>query len=107
MTQYALKVLITAALVVAVSEASKRSTFLGGMLASLPLVSLLAIIWLYLDTRDAGKVVALSTSIFWLVLPSLVKMKLAFPLSFGVATALMLASYGAMVFVLKKWGVNL
>jgi len=116
MTQYVLKVLITAALVVVVSEASKRSTFLGGLLASLPLVSFLAMIWLYLDTKDAGKVAALSTSIFWLVLPSLVlflalpalvKMKFSFHLSFGLATALMFVSYGAMVLVLKKCGVNL
>ena len=116
MTQYVLKVLLSAVLFVAVCEVSKRSTFLGGLLASLPLVSFLALIWLYLDTKDAGKVAALSTSIFWLVLPSLVfffalpalvKMKFSFALSFGLATALMLASYGVMVVVLKKCGVNL
>lgn len=72
MTQYVVKVLITAALIVAVSEVSKRSTFLGGLLASLPLVSFLALLWLYLDTKDTAKVAALSTSIFWMVLPSLV-----------------------------------
>ena len=41
-------------------------------LASLPLISLLAFMWLYLDTGDVEKVVALSRGIFWLVLPSLV-----------------------------------
>ncbi len=116
MTQYVVKVLITAALVVAISEVSKRSTMFGGLLASLPLVSFLALLWLYLDTKDAGKVAALSTSIFWLVLPSLVfflalpalvKMKFGFQLSFGLAAALMFASYGVMVFVLKRCGVNL
>ena len=105
MTQYVIKILVTAALVVAASEAAKRSTLLGGLIASLPLTSFLALLWLYFDTKDAGKVAALSTSIFWLVLPSLVffvalpalvKMKFSFPLSFGLATALMLACYGVI-----------
>ncbi|HKS36440.1 MAG TPA: DUF3147 family protein [Verrucomicrobiae bacterium] len=103
MTQYLIKVVLTAGLIVAVSEISKRNTFFGGLLASLPLVSFLAMIWLYFDTRDAGKIAALSTSIFWLVLPSLVfflalppllKLKLNFYLSFALATALMLVCYG-------------
>lgn len=55
-----------------VSEVSKRSTMLGGLLASLPLASYLAMIWLWIDTRHTAKIAALSTSIFWLVLPSLV-----------------------------------
>jgi hypothetical protein len=116
MTQYVIKILLTTALVVAVSEVSKRSSFFGGLLAALPLVSFLAIIWLYFDTKDAGKVASLSTNIFWLVLPSLaffvalptlLKMKFTFPLSFALATLLMLACYGAMLVVLKKFGVNL
>ena len=37
----------------------------------MPLVSVLAMIWLYMDIRDVQKVAALSTSIFWLVIPSL------------------------------------
>jgi hypothetical protein len=116
MTQYIIKVLLSSVLIVAVSEISKRNSFLGGLLASLPLVSFLALIWLYLDTRDAAKVAALSHSIFWLVLPSLVffvalppllKMKLNFSLSMSLATALMLAAYGAMLLILKKIGITL
>ena len=62
-----LKVAISAALIVGISEIFKRSSFLGGLLASLPLTSLLAFVWLYRDTRDTAKFAALSTSIFWLV----------------------------------------
>ena len=112
MTQYVVKILITTALVVAVSEVSKRSTLIGGLLASLPIVSLLAIIWLYIDTKDAGKVAALSTSIFWMVLPSLVfflalpplllKAKLNFYLSCGLATGLMLVCYGVVLAMFKR-----
>jgi hypothetical protein len=59
-------------LVLAISEIARRSSFAGALLASIPLVSVLAIIWLYVDTKDVAKVSALSTSVFWLVLPSLV-----------------------------------
>ena len=72
MVYYAVKVLISAGLVVLVSELAKRSTLAGAVLASIPLVSVLAMIWLYVDTRDAAQVAALSRSVFWLVLPSLV-----------------------------------
>jgi hypothetical protein len=116
MTQYIIKVFLSAVLIVAVAEISKRSSFLGGLLASLPLVSFLALIWLYLDTKDTAKVARLSASIFWLVLPSLVffvalpsllKLKMNFYACFGMATALMLGCYGVMLVALKKFGVNL
>ncbi|HEY0663499.1 MAG TPA: DUF3147 family protein [Thiobacillaceae bacterium] len=71
MGQYVLKVALSALVIVAVTEIAKRSTLAAAALASLPLTSLLAFVWLYLDTGDAQKVAALSGSIFWLVLPSL------------------------------------
>jgi hypothetical protein len=71
-SQYLTKIVVTALLVVVISEVSKRSTFVGALLASLPIVSVLAMIWLYNDTRDAMQVAALSKSVYWLVLPSLV-----------------------------------
>ena len=53
------------------SEISKRTSFWGGLIASLPLTSILAIVWLYIDTNDKLKVANLSTNIFWFVIPSL------------------------------------
>jgi len=111
MTQYIIKIAISAAIIVAVSEVSKRSSFIGGLLASLPLTSFLAMLWLYHDTKDAAKVAALSHSIFWLVLPSLVffvalpallKTGLNFYAAFAAATGIMLACYGLMLLILKK-----
>ena len=111
-----LKFAISAALIVGISEVAKRSSFLGGLLGSLPLVSLLAFVWLYRDTRDTAKVAALSTSIFWLVLPSLglfialpvlLKRGVSFYPALGAAVAVMLMGYGAMVFVLTKLGIKL
>lgn len=69
--QYFIKTGLSAMIIVAISEVSKRNTLLGGILASLPLVSILALCWLYLDTKNPAKVADLSISIFWMVLPSL------------------------------------
>lgn len=116
MSYFILKFSISAALIVAVSEVSKRSSFLGGLFASLPLVSVLAMIWLYRDTRDTGKVAALSTSIFWLVLPSLalfvalpflLKRGFTFWPSLALGVGAMLACYGATALALNKFGIKL
>jgi hypothetical protein len=112
----ALKVLLTAVLVVAISETAKRSTLFGGILASLPLTSLLAFIWLYLDTGNTARVASLSNSIFWYVLPSLV-LFIALPLflargmdfwlSLAIASALTFVAYAAMTSMLARFGVTL
>ena len=115
MTQYIIKTLISAVIIVAVAEISKRSSLIGALLASLPIVSLLAMLWLYLDTKDAAKVASLATGIFWLVLPSLslfitlpmlLRAKVNFYLSLGASVVVMLACYGTMLFILKKFGVK-
>ena len=78
MTYYLIKLSITCALVVLISEIARRSSLAGAILASVPIVSVLAMVWLYLDTRDVGQVNELSRSIVWLVIPSLV-MFIVFP----------------------------
>ena len=116
MTYTILKFAISAAILVAVAEISKRSSLMGGLLASLPLTSLLAFMWLWRDTHDSAKISALSTSIFWLVLPSLVlfvvlpvllKRGITFWPSRGISVTAMLACYGVMVWALQKAGVRL
>lgn len=112
----ALKVLITAALVVAISEAGKRSSALGALLASLPLTSLLAFVWIYGETGDTAKIAQLSQSIFWYVLPSLV-LFLALPVllsnglgfwpSLALASTLTFIAYLAMIWLLGRFGIAL
>lgn len=72
MWYYWVKIAVSAAFIVLVSEIAKRSSLVGALIASLPLVSLLAFVWLYYETRDTVKIARLSVDIFWLVLPSLV-----------------------------------
>jgi hypothetical protein len=111
----AIKVLLTAGLVVLISEIAKRSSTLGGIIASLPLTSLLAFVWLYGETGDTAKVANLSTSIFWYVLPSLVLFValplllargVGFWLSLLIASALTFVAYLLMTAVLARFGIT-
>lgn len=70
--QFLIKVVLSALIIAGVSELGRRYTLFVAILASLPLTSILAIVWLYYDTRDTGQVMQLTQSIFWVVLPSLV-----------------------------------
>ena len=116
MIYYLTKIAITTVLIVAISEIAKRSSFAGALLASIPLISVLAMIWLYIDTKDIAKVSSLSTSIFWFVLPSLVlfialplllKQGLHFYLSISIAIGITIGTYWLMVVVLNHYGVKL
>ena len=69
--EYILKLIMTSVLVVAISEIAKRSSVFASIIAALPLTSILAMIWLYLDTGSSEKIINLSYGIFWLVIPSL------------------------------------
>lgn len=110
------KVAVTAVAVVAISEIAKRSSFWGALLASLPLTSLLAFVWLYLETGSAQTVAALSQGIFWLVLASL-PLFLVLPLllrsgwsfwpSFGSACAITVCAYVGLTWVLERFNVSL
>lgn len=116
MGQYALKLALSALILVVVAEVAKRSTFWAAALASLPLTSLLAFIWLYLDTGDVQKIAALSGSIFWLVLPSLLlfvllplllRNGLGFWLSLAVSSAATALAYLGMIKLLGIFGIRL
>ena len=116
MLQYAIKVLVTAVVVVAVSELGKRSSLWGAVLASLPLTSLLAFVWLYRGTGDVGAIASLSHGIFWLVLaslplflilPALLKNGVGFWPAFGASCAVTVVLYLGLVWVLGRFGVRL
>ena len=116
MIYYLSKAVISALLIVAISEISKRSSLLGALLASIPLVSVMAILWIYIDTKDIEKISQLSTSIFWLVLPSLalfialpllLKQGVDFYLSLFIAIAITASCYAVMVFILNYYNIKL
>jgi len=113
---YLLKIAITTILIVLISEIAKRSSFGGAILASIPLVSVLAMVWLYIDTKDVAKVSDLATSVFWLVIPSLalfvtlpilLKQGMNFYPSIGISIGVTIGCYFLMVWVLNYYGVKL
>jgi hypothetical protein len=114
--QYAVKVLVTASVVVAVSEIAKRSSFWGALLASLPLTSVLAFVWLFIETGDTERVSALSRGILWLLLaslplfillPSLLRAGWSFWLALGVACGITAGAYVGLAWALSRFGVQL
>lgn len=116
MWQYIIKILLTATVVVAISEIAKRNTLWGAVLASLPLTSLLAFVWFYVDTHDAQRVADLSQGIFWLVLPSLSLFVLLpfllrsgwnFWSSLAVACVATAAAYFGVMWCLQKFNIRI
>ena len=109
------KYLVTAGFVVAVSELAKRSDKLGALVASLPLVTILTLIWLYVERQPAAKLSNHMSYTFWYVLPTL-PMFLLFPWLLArlpfVATLLIWMGMTMLVFVIyahimKKFGLEL
>ena len=116
MYYYVVKIALTTLLIVLISEIAKRSTLIGSILASVPLVSVLAMVWLYVDTGDTQKISQLSYSIFWLVIPSLtlfvslpllLKRGMAFYPGMALAIMFTVLAYYLMILLLGKFGVKL
>ena len=116
MTYLLLKAVISGVLVALAAEAARRSPGIGGLIASLPLVSILAMIWLWQDTGDVTRVAALAQSTFWfvlpslplfLVLPALLRGGIAFWLSLAIACAMTIALYALAFWLLPRLGVQL
>lgn len=113
---YVIKVIISAILLVAISEISKRSSFAGGILASIPLMSVFVMVWMYIDNKSIEGIAELSSSIFWLTIPSLVlfislpmllKKGFGFFPSLGISILITVIAYYLMILVLSKFGVKL
>lgn len=116
MNYYLLKIIVTSVLIVLISELAKRSSFMGAILASIPVISVLSIIWLYIDTKNVEKVTALSHSVFWLVLPSLTLFivlpsllgrGIHFIPSLGIAIFATICCYFAIIYLLGYFGIRL
>ena len=107
---YVIKILITALLVVSAAEIAKRFPMLGAAIISLPLASMIAMSFLYYDGRDTAKVAEFARSIPPLMLPSvvffyafsfLVEYNTGFVMAMLLATAIMLAGYGAFMLMIR------
>lgn len=113
LVQYLIKLLLTATVIVAATEAAKRNVLMGAIIGALPLVSLLAVTWLWHETGDTGKVADYLSLNLWLVIaalplfivtPALLRTGWTFLPAIGVGSLSALAGYGLMIWVLSKIG---
>lgn len=109
------KYLVTAAVVVMVSEFAKRSDKLGGLVAALPLVTVLALIWLYVEKQPAERIANHAWYTFWYVIPTL-PMFLAFPALLSrigfwptllACIVLTIACFALFATVVRRFGIEL
>ena len=109
------KYLITAGLVVFISEMAKRSDKLGGFIAALPLITLLTLIWLYVEKQSDEKIANHAYYTFWYVIPTLPMFllfpyllpKLGFWLTMGTSVVVTIICFGLLALVMKGFGVEL
>ena len=110
-TKYA----ITAALVVLISEVARRSDRLGGLLAALPLITVLTLIWLYVEQQPQARIANHAWYTFWYVLPTL-PMFLLFPallprigfwLTLLASALLTLILFALLALALRPFGIEL
>jgi hypothetical protein len=111
-----IKAALSGAIVAAVSEIARRYPGWGGLLASLPLTSLLAMIWLWRDSHDPERVAELTAGIFWFILPSLplflvmpwlLRSGVAFWLAMAISVAGTLAIYALWFWAAPRIGIKL
>ena len=111
-----LKAALSGVIIAAISEIARKSPGFGALVASLPLISILGMIWLWRDTRDTVRMASHVEATFWYVLPSLpmflvipalLRRGLGFWPALGAGCLLTIALYGAMMAVGPRFGVKL
>lgn len=116
MLYFAIKAAISGVLAALVSEIARRNPGWGGLVASLPLTSLMAMIWTWRDTSDPATIATLSTGAFWFVLPSLplfliipalLRHQWSFWAALGIGCAVTLALYAAFFWAAPRIGIAL
>lgn len=115
MAWLATKYLVTAAIVVLVSEVARRSDRLGGLIGALPLVTVLALVWMYVEHQPAEKIANYARYTFWYVVPTL-PMFLLFPVllmrfgfwpALGASVVITVACFGLFALAVRPFGVDL
>jgi hypothetical protein len=116
MVYFIIKCALSGIIIAMVSEVAKRSPTFGALIVSLPLVSLLGILWLWRDTGDAERIASFAESTFWyvlpslpmfLILPSMLRAGVGFWPSMGVGCVVTIILYAATAWALAKFGISL
>ncbi len=116
MLYLAVKAALSGVIIAVVSEVARRQPALGALIVSLPLVSILGILWLWHDTGDAERIAAHAQATFWYVLPTLpmfllvpalLRGGISFWAALGAGCALTIMLYLVMIWVLARFGIAL
>ena len=116
MLYLAVKVALSGLLIAIISEVSRRQPGWGGLIASLPLVSVLALVWLWRDTHDPEAAAAQAMSTFWFVMPSLplfliipwlLRSGVNFWASLVIACLVTMALYAGFAVIAPRLGIRL
>ena len=109
------KYLLTAGMVVFISEVAKRSDRLGGLIAALPLMTLLTLVWLFVENQPEEKIANHAYYTFWYVIPTLPMFllfpyllpKLGFWLTLGACVVVTVVCFGLFALAMKSFGIDL
>lgn len=116
MSYFALKAILSGLLIALISEIARRSPGVAALVASLPLVSIIAMIWLWRDTGDTARIAIHAEATFWYVLPSLPMFLLVpwllrsgtgFWLSLGAGAALTILLYLLLLWLAPRFNLPL
>lgn len=116
MLYLATKALLSGVIVMVVSELARRSPALGALVVSLPIVSVLAMVWLHQETHDTARVADHAQATFWyvlpslpmfLVLPALLRHGLMFYPALGICLVMTTLLYFGMAFGLARFGITI
>jgi len=110
------KYLTTAFIIVLVSEVAKRTDRVGALIAALPFVTILAMIWLFVEKQGIEKIANHAYYTFWYVFPTLpmfilmpwmLRKGINFWLTLGAGSLLTIACFIATIFLARRFGVEL
>jgi len=109
------KYLLTAGIVVFISEVAKRNDKLGGFIAALPLITLLTLTWLFIENQSEERIGNHAYYTFWYVIPTLPMFllfpyllpKIGFWLTMGTCIVFALVLFGFFALVMKSFGIHL
>lgn len=113
MTWFLLKSLISGVIIATVSEIARRNSAFAALVASLPLVSVLGMIWIWGESHDSQRIAVHAEATFWYVLPSLpmfllmpalIRAGFGFWWSLGAGCVLTIGLYALMVFLIQRPG---
>ena len=112
MTWFVLKAALSGLIIATIAEIGRRNAAAAALVASLPLVSIIGMIWIWRETRDVGRIATHAQATFWYVLPSLpmflvIRSGIGFWVSLFAGSALTVVLYLGMIWLAPRLGIEL